>query len=132
MKTLLIYLSFILLAIAVWNAYVILWKTENEEKYSKIWHKIGLAIRVMIYFIPFFSLANLSEATKWSLLFVSVGGVLYDFVINLIRFLKTGKPDLWYVDNKGWNAVFLRFFSPKWYWIARGGFVLLTIIIFLL
>jgi len=132
MKTLLIYLSFILLAIAVWNAYVILWKTENNEKYSKIWHKIGLAIRVMIYFIPFFSLANLLEAIKWSLLFISVGGVLYDFVINLIRFLKTGKPDLWYVDNKGWNGFFLKFMSAKWYWIARGGFVLLTIIIFLL
>jgi len=129
MKTLLIYLSIILLVIAAWNAYVILWKTENQESYSRIWHKIGLMLRVMIYAIPFFYSTNLLEATKWSLLFVSIGGVAYDFVINAIRFIYTKRPPLWYVDNKGWNAFFLRYLSPRWYWILRGVFVLVTIVI---
>ena len=128
MKVLLGYISVILILIAIWNAYVILWKTENDERYSRIWHKVGLAIRVMIYFIPFFYPTNLLMSTKWSLLFISVGGVAYDFIINLIRFLHTGRPPLWYVDNKGWNAFFLRYLTPNQYWILRGAFVLGTII----
>ena len=131
-----ILLILILLAVALWNAYVILWKTESNPakvvKYSKIWHTIGMAVRVGIYFVPFFVFKSWSEALKWTLLFIAVGGVLYDFIINLVRYLYNGAPALWYVDNKGWNAFFLKFLSPAWYWIARGAFVVATIIFFLL
>jgi len=142
MKTLFIYLSIILLVIATWNAYVILWKTETDDskKYSKIWHSIGLALRVMVYAIPFFLLTNWAnfqntnwgDVLKWTMLFISIGGIAYDFVINAIRFIYTGKPDLWYVDDKGWNAFFLKRMSPTWYWILRGAFVLATIAIWVL
>ena len=133
MKTLFLSVIIALLILfAAWNAFVILWKTANKEKYSKIWHKIGLIARILIYFLPVIIFHNFGDIAKWTLLFISIGGILYDFIINLIRYLYEKAPPLWYVDNKGWNAFFLKFMSPKWYWIARGGFVLVTIIIFLL
>ncbi len=129
-------LILILFTIAFWNAFVILWGTESESikkrLYSKIWHGIGLALRIMIFALPFFFLQNWIEILKWTLIFVAVGGVLYDFIINFIRFRYNGAPPLWYVDNKGWNAFFLKFISAKWYWILRGIFVIGTIIYFLL
>jgi len=136
MRNLSIYLAVTLLVIATWNAYVILWKTENEEKYSKVWHGIGLGLRTMVYFIPFFYLTNWGNflATdwrpilKWTSVAISIGGVAYDFIINLIRFLHTGRPPLWYVDDKGYNAFFLKYLSPNGYWVLRGLFVLGTII----
>ena len=126
----------ILLIIAIWNSYVILWGTEKDpdkrKKYSKIWHIIGLALRLLVFAVPFFYFRSFTEILKWSLVFISVGGVLYDFIINLIRFIYNGVPDLWYVDNKGWNAYFLRFLTPTWYWVVRGLFILMTIIFFIL
>ena len=150
MKTLLIYLAVILVTIAIWNAYVILWKTENSKKYSKIWHTIGLVLRVLVYAIPFFVLHRFTDVIKWTLVFIAIGGVAYDFIINAIRYYYTGHPNLWYVDNKGWNAAFLNiteriisflnripFVNIKAepataYWIFRGAFVVLTIIILFL
>ncbi len=135
-----------LLLMAVWNAYVILWKTENSKKYSKIWHSVGLAIRVLMMVIPFLFFSSLIEAVKWSLVAVAIGGVIYDFIINAIRYYYTGHPDLWYVDNKGWNKVFLKYTAKlisllnkipyvnikvkpaTVYWILRGVFVVGTII----
>lgn len=126
----------LLIMIAVYNGYLILWGTEHDaikrKHYSKVWHGIGLALRIGIFAIPFFYFTNFVEVVKWTLLFISVGGVLYDFIINFIRYIYKGEPELFYVDNKGWNAVFLKFLSPVWYWIFRGVFVLGTIIVFVL
>lgn len=118
------FLLTILILFAVWNAFVILWYTEKTQKYSKIWHSIGLAVRVAIYAVPFFVFTNWIDAVKWTLAFVAVGGVLYDFIINLIRFIVVKSPPLFYVDNKGWNAFFLKFLSAKIYWILRILFVI--------
>ena len=109
MKTLII---ISLLLMAVWNVYVILWKTENKKKYSKIWHDVRLAIRIFMIVISFLFFNSLIDAIKWALVAVSVGGMAYNFTINVIRYYYTGHPDLWYVDNKDWNKFFLRFFSP--------------------
>lgn len=126
----------ILLLIGLWNAYVILWGTEKKStalkmKFSKIWHAIGLILRIVIWaYYPiimyakyyntqgfeFISSTNILINTA---LLIFVGGLLYDFIINVVRFLYIGKPELFYVDNKGWNAFFLKFLSPKMYWIIR-------------
>jgi len=127
----LVLIIIILLFIALWNAYVILWRTDinNDKKYSKIWHGIGLIIRVLIMIIPFFFINSIIEDIKWLLVSISIGGIAYDFIINAIRYYYTKQPPLWYVDNKGWNKFFLKFLSAKLYWILRGIFVLTTIII---
>jgi len=157
MKALLIILvSIVIIGFAVWNSYVILWKTEHDinrsKKFSKIWHVIGLVLRVGLYVVPIFYFDNLLDIIKWSFLFVAISGVLYDFIINLIRWIYNGVPDLWYVDNKGWNKTFMNFIlipvklivkkfklkMDEWllasssYWILRGIFVLTTIILFII
>ena len=125
----------ILITIALWNAYVILWGTikENRKQYSKIWHALGLLLRIEVWgAIPLYLFLNGWEwkpLIEYTAVFISVGGVMYDFIINLIRYLTVGKPSLWYVDNKGFNAFFLKFLSPRWYWILR---ILLAIIIIII
>lgn len=135
LKDMEIVLIVLLFMIAIWNAYVILWKTERNrikaKKYSKIWHGIGLFVRVIIYALPFLYYQDIIWAIKWTLVFISIGGIMYDFTINAIRYIYNGKPDIFYVDNKGWNSFFLKFLSPAWYWILRGLFVVVTIIFFI-
>lgn len=117
--------AIILLTIGFWNVYVILWKTDKQRTklWSKVWHAIGLLLRIEIWAaILLYFLLNgwqWKPVIEFTLVFIAVGGVLYDFIINAVRYIHTGKPSIWYVDNKGWNAVFLKFLSPKVYWIIR-------------
>ena len=123
----------VLVTIAIWNAYVILWKTENSKKYSKIWHAVGLILRVEIWAAPilYYLLTGWQTipAIAYTLIFIAVGGVVYDFIINLIRNITAGKPSLFYVDNKGFNAIFLRRLTPGAYWFFRIFFSFLAIAI---
>jgi len=145
----------LLILIALWNGYVILWRTDqnNDITYSKIWHIIGLGTRVLIYFLPLMvyyitNSLSLTNALKWTALFISVGGILYDIIINVIRYKYLKAPPLNYIDNKGWNAYFLKIFgyvsklitnkfkktitAANLYWYFRISFILLTIIIFII
>lgn len=123
------------ITIAVWNAYVILWGVhknlpfweEHRKKYSKIWHGLGLLLRMELAVLPAYLLGWHPGAVIDWLLYINwiitaylVMGPLYDLIINFIRRRATGHPELLYVDDKGVNALFLwAFNTEKSIWIFR-------------
>lgn len=133
-----ILISALIILLAVYNAYIILWgvyDTPKKEYYSKIWHKLGLLIRILLFFAP---VIYKIEFWNWSLLFVACN-VLYDFIINIIRYAEAGTPGIWHIDNKGFNKFFLTYifnklFSKpeKAYWISRVAFVVISFLIVLI
>lgn len=132
------------ITVSIWNAYVILWGVHknlpNWEtirlRFSKIWHAVGWILRfefavftawLLVYHpgavIDWFLFGN------WTLTFLIVFGFGYDFIINLFRYLEVGHPDLWYVDDKGINAWFLKVFKTEAsVWWFRGLLILVNIV----
>jgi uncharacterized membrane protein YdcZ (DUF606 family) len=135
-----IYLLIFILIIAAWNGYVILWKTtktqEKSKAYSKLWHKIGFITRALVIgtAVIFASVTTGFTLTNCIMIatLVIVGQLLYDFVINLVRWIEAKAPPLFYVDNKGFNKFFLKFMSDKTYWIVRFAISLVLIIVLFL
>lgn len=124
------------LTIAVWNAYVILWGVHKnlpfwEQKrklYSKIWHGVGWVLRFEIALLVAWLLSfhpgtpfNCTLFVLWAIAFLNINWTGYDFTINLIRYLHVGTPDLWYIDDKGVNAIMMDIFGgEKPLWALRG------------
>jgi|GEM_PF-3097682 len=124
------------ITIPVWNAYVILWGVHKNlpnwdtirKRFSKIWHALGWILRFEIAILIAWLLVYHPGAlldwflfVNWALTFFIVMGFLYDFIINLFRYLEVGYPEIWYVDNKGINAWFLkRFKTETSVWVFRG------------
>ncbi|MFK5855234.1 MAG: hypothetical protein QM503_03820 [Bacteroidota bacterium] len=123
------------ITIAAWNAYVILWGLaknkigyeEKRELYSNIWHGIGLVLRAELVVIPAYLLywhpgavVDWLYYVNWLLTIYLVMGPLYDLIINILRYIHEGTPDILYVDNKNINALFLwAFKTEKAIWIFR-------------
>lgn len=152
MEYLLIQLVLISFVLAVYNGYLILWGVHKNipdfetrrKKWSKIWHGLGWVVRFQIailiahfiYYVQDFVVVGIDWLLilKWELLYISVAAVLYDFIINLIRYIAVGAPPLFYVDNKGINAILLTIFrNATGVWLAKllflvGSIVLLFIV----
>jgi len=141
MNLLLTQLVLIGVALGVYNAYIILWGTTSpvypqlKTEYSKIWHGIGLLIRFQLAILVaniIYLIVGLEWVLilKWELMYISISAVLYDFLINVIRYIYNDAPPLFYVDNKGVNAIMLRIFqNGTVYWIVRLMFLIGTVII---
>ena len=135
-------LQLILLAVtfAFWNAYVILWGTSVSKKipraikYSKIWHLLGWIVRLQMAIIIAYTLwDNWILILKWELLFLCVSNILYDLIINIVRYSESGYPHIFYVDNKGINKILLKIFrSEVVFWIVKGLFLIGSVIFILL
>jgi hypothetical protein len=145
MNTIIALIIFILgITVSIWNAYVILWGVHKNLpnwntvrlRFSKIWHGVGLFLRfefailiawLLVYhpgaWFDWFLFAN------WGLTFFIVMGFAYDFIINLIRNIEANYPAIWYVDDKGVNAWFLKVFKTEAsVWWFRGLLILVNIV----
>ena len=120
--------------IAAWNAFVIIWKLEN--KYSKTWHLFGLIWRIgvgisiawlMVFPIEF--IFTWQMFAFWALAFINVSWTFYDFLINLFWCKYGNLHTIWYVDDKGINAKFLKLLSKKGTWIFRVILIVINILI---
>lgn len=137
------YILFIILVLASWNAYIILWGLERfdakkRKRYSTIWHKIGWVIRFMIAcLILWLMIGNIEFTFNWKLFFIwllafiNTAWTLYDLTINIIRKLEANQCSVTYIDNKGFNGFCLKYLGFYYTWIFRGVLVLINLIILL-
>lgn len=138
------YILFIVLILASWNAYIILWGTaknlpelyNKRKRWSKIWHKTGWVIRFMIAcLILWLMIGNIEFIFSWKLFaiwllaFINVSWILYDLTINVIRKLEANQCSVTYIDNKGFNGFCLKYLGFYYTWIFRGVLVLINLII---
>ena len=119
---------------AAFNAFVIIWKLENT--YSKTWHFLGLLLRVAIGIsILWLMIGNIEFSFTWKLFafwalaFINVSWTFYDFLINAIWKKFGNLHSIWYVDDKGINAKFLKLFGKKGTWIFRVILIVINILI---
>lgn len=140
MILLLTYIFVIGITIALWNGYIILWGlTKNNsslraqrDRYSKIWHTLGLVLRFEVLVIIAITLNTtpaVSDTTSTyvnvALFFITVMWILYDLTINIVRYAEERKPYLLYVDNKGINSILLKVFKTEIaVWMVRFIFII--------
>jgi hypothetical protein len=141
-----IQLLLLAVSIAFWNAYVILWGVHTNipewntrrAKWSKIWHGIGLFIRIQILVLIVWVIYDWCGfdwllMLKWLLLYVNVAGTLYDLIINLVRNKAAGYPPIFYVDDKGVNKILMDILGGEvGLWIARALFLIGSILFVIL
>ena len=134
MTLFLTYQLLLICLIAACNAFVIIWKLEN--KYSKTWHLFGLIWRIgvgisiawlMVFPIEF--IFTWQMFAFWALAFINVSWTFYDFLINAIWKKFGNLHSIWYVDDKGINAKFLKLFGKKGTWIFRVILIVINILI---
>ena len=128
------YQLFLICLIAVWNAFVIIWKLEN--KYSKTWHFLGLLWRIgagiLIAWLMIFPIEFMFTWLLfifWGLAFINVSWTFYDLIINSIWCKYGNLHSVWYIDDKGINAKLLKIFGKKGTWIFRVVLILINILI---
>ena len=96
-----------ILLIAIWNGYVIQWAHAggaDREKYSKIWHSLGLVIRGLIIAMLIVGLyPDIKEMLKAVLLLIPATHFIYNSIINII----TGK-NWYYISNSGLDKFFAK------------------------
>ena len=95
MTIFLIYLLIILFAI--WNGHTIRWQKTGIQLHSKIWHRIGFAIRAILCLILFL------EYTWWiALIAAAISWLPYNMIINYINH--------WPIFYFGKSSIIDRFF----------------------
>ena len=124
--TLLILVALIPLVFAAWNGFLILWKQDKQgQRNSKIWHKLGWILRLLIHILLFMILAdkgyNLYEQLLWQCVCLNFTYTFYDIIINFVR-----DVEILYIDKKGFNKFVLKIIGIKLFWIFRLLFLLLT------
>jgi hypothetical protein len=138
MNLILSYILFIIIpCFAIWNIFTILWKLLN--KYSKTWHFWGLVIRfelaVLIVWLMLFPpeyYFTWQLFFFWALVFINVSWSYYDFIINWIWCKYGDLHTIWYIDDKGINAFFLKHLKRNGTWIFRGLLIIANILILVL
>ncbi len=138
MTILLLQIVLIALTFAFWNAYVIMWGVNSgnphRKEWSKTWHMLGWIVRFQLsvliaYCVWWLYGLDYIRILKWELVYLSVSFVLYDFIINLVRFTVLGMPPLFYVDNKGINKILLQIFGGETqFWVFKFLFIIGTVI----
>jgi len=67
----------LVLLFAVFNAYVINWYNSKDQKWSVLWHRVAMMIRILVVLLMFPSI-------KLMLIFAWLSIVSYDIIIALI------------------------------------------------
>jgi hypothetical protein len=78
-----------LVLIAIWNGKVIMWHLTGLDKYSKVWHSIGLIIRLVLCAVLY-----LSGGVIWAVVGCVIASIGYNIIINMIMGQK------WYYVGK--------------------------------
>ena len=116
----LLFLLFVGLFLALWNAIVIKWGLEtNSDKrtiYSKAWHRVGWLVRAAL---AVYVAASYGLFFGW--LAVIVLWQLYDIIINVVR----GNPAFTTDDKTKHSKMAITMWIAKAVWIAAGSLFLI-------
>lgn len=103
-----IIIAIILVAVlAIRDGFMILWK-HGDPKASKIWHALGLIIRVVFFIVPLIWFwLDWPRMIFWGLVFINFGFTFWNMAINVIT-----KQPLLYLGNTSTIDIF--FNKHKW------------------